>query len=406
MDNENAIVLIGAGKLGTGLLGELFYSHGYHLVFIDRYKPRVEELRNQGYYTVKMVYRDERKSEKRRIEGYEAYCMVDELDKCINRLTDIDLVSVQIYPDGLEEAAEMLAEAIKNRVRIGKKTPLNIMFNVNFVFPARRFRNAIEKHLNEQEKAFVEESVGFVECLPRRGVYPPTPDMIAEDPLMVTADVIEDQLPAGTDFKGSLPNTPALRFIEKAGGFLVQKIFISNMSHCILNAAGSVLNDAKFCKESCADTYIRSLVDAARMEACDAVATEYSFSDEEMADISITPWQSLANPDSGDTVQRGAGDPIRKLARDDRLTGPGLLSLKHQKMPFNISRGTAFEFLYFDENDEGANEIQSFILSNGIEAAVEKYCQLNLLDPVDKIWHQLVVKQYNDIQALKKRTFL
>ena len=34
MENKE-IALIGAGKLGTGLVGEIFDRNGYHIVFID-----------------------------------------------------------------------------------------------------------------------------------------------------------------------------------------------------------------------------------------------------------------------------------------------------------------------------------------------------------------------------------
>lgn len=401
MENKE-IALIGAGKLGTGLVGEIFDRNGYHIVFIDRSTQRIQQLRDQGYYTVKMVYRDDRPVEMRRIEGYEAYSSTDEIEQCIKRLSEVDLVCVQIYPDGVPDAIHMLSNAIKSRVEQNVDRPYNIIFCVNFVYPARIFHDGIEQEMKtEAQKAYFAKSVGFVDGLPRRGVYPPTPDMIAQDPLMVSADMITDVLPVGTTFVGPRPDMKDLEFVDRADGLLVQKIFVSNMSHCMLNASGYALLGATYTYQAASDPYIRALVNAARKEAVCAVAQEFGFNEEEMAPVALTPWKAMMNPESGDTTARGAGDPIRKLKRNDRLTGPGLLCIKWGMLPSNLARGTAMELMYDAPGDKNAEILQKDIAERGIAYAIEKYCELDLSQPDDKLWYQLVLAQYQDIQALR-----
>lgn len=46
------MVLFGAGKLGRSFIGRLFSSGRYEVVFIDVFKPIIDELNSRGDYNV------------------------------------------------------------------------------------------------------------------------------------------------------------------------------------------------------------------------------------------------------------------------------------------------------------------------------------------------------------------
>ena len=50
--SDKTIVIVGAGRIGRGFVGDLFAAAGYHLVLVDCLQPLVERLRQAGRYTV------------------------------------------------------------------------------------------------------------------------------------------------------------------------------------------------------------------------------------------------------------------------------------------------------------------------------------------------------------------
>ena len=45
-------VIFGAGKIGRSFIGQLFSRGGYEVVFVDVYKPVIDELNRRGNYNV------------------------------------------------------------------------------------------------------------------------------------------------------------------------------------------------------------------------------------------------------------------------------------------------------------------------------------------------------------------
>ena len=408
-ENKKAIVLIGAGKIGMGYVAEVFDNDGYHLVFINRSPEKIELMNKQGYYTVHMENRHDGTVNRRRISGYEAYSYKTDREHCVRRLAEIDLVCVQIYPNGAQDAIELLAEAIGARVRNGVKRPLNVMFCVNFVYPSRMFREGIDELLEtEAERRYLLENVGFQEGLTYRGGIDPTPEMLLEDPLMIAAGVAFrdgdhlDYIPMGDTFVGARPDTRALRFIDKAEGRMILKIWCGNMAHCYYNVAGYVLGGAKYAHEAAQNDYGVFLTRQALGEAVDAIAGAYDFGDDVVKDSREMSLPSVETT-TPDSITRIVNDPIRKLSRKDRFTGIGLLCLERGILPFYIARGAALMFMYKNTEDANSVLVWDYVNSQGIEAAIDHFCELDTTKEYDRIWHRLVYDHYLDLQAIKAR---
>ena len=95
-----------------------------------------------------------------------------------------------------------------------------------------------------------------------------------------------------------------------------------------------------------------------------------------------------------DPLTRIAQDPKRKLARNDRLVGPALLCLKHGRLPYYLARSAAMMFYFQNPKDAAAVEIQNYLSENGIEKAIEKYCQLDRSKKEEELLFQLILAQY------------
>lgn len=400
MAKEKEIVLIGAGKIGMGYVADLFNEAGYHLTFVGRTPGKIDEMNKQGYYTIYKAM-DDGSVTRVRIENYDAYSYQTNWDACVKCLSETDLVSVQIYPNGTDDAAKMLAEAIKLRLKNGNHDAMDVFFCVNFVYVSRIFHEKIEALLDtDEQKQFLDDKVGLLEALTLRGGYIPTAEMLAEDPLVISASE-GPTLPISEAFKGRKPHdVKGVQFIDRAEGRLVRKIWSGNMRHACVAAAGYYF-DCDFTYQAANMSYVRDMTDAATLEANHAIGLEFGFTAKDKDRINELDWSGLQNAAAKDSVGRVLADPIRKLARNERFTGTAMLCLKHGSLPFNIARGAALLFLFDDRNDEAAAQIQDYIAANGIEKAVEKYCELDLDAPAENIYYELVVKHYKDLVALR-----
>ena len=55
MTNQNTVLIIGSGRSGRGMLGELYHKAGFHIVFADNDPSLVNGLRAVGHYSVEMT---------------------------------------------------------------------------------------------------------------------------------------------------------------------------------------------------------------------------------------------------------------------------------------------------------------------------------------------------------------
>ena len=67
----NNVLIVGAGRLGKGFMGEIFDNAGWNLSFLDNDDTVIKELNNNGYYKV-TVHREDR-IDNRIISKYKAY---------------------------------------------------------------------------------------------------------------------------------------------------------------------------------------------------------------------------------------------------------------------------------------------------------------------------------------------
>lgn len=106
-------------------------------------------------------------------------------------------------------------------------------------------------------------------------------------------------------------------------------------------------------------------------EIYDGILKGYDISKEELDKLSVF---LKAKGEMEDYVYRVAYDPIRKLSRNDRLTGIAMICLENGIDTDAIAQSIANGFAYDYERDDNAIKIQKTIKEKGIEEAIVKYC--------------------------------
>jgi len=390
--SNNSILIWGSGKIGRGFVADLFAEADYQLNFIDANRELIEQLKRQRKYTIlKMSAKG--KVSRKVIKDYEAY-HISEKDIIRQRLLSVPLIAVAVYPSVYAEITREIAGAIELRAR-ENSGPLDIILCANILHPALEFRELLEGCLSDQAKDYFNKKVGLIESVVIRMAVEPSREMKEEDPLVVVTNGYPDMPVDKSGFKGNLPDIEGLVFSDNIEAEEIRKIYTYNMVHAIFGYLGN-RKGYEYIMDCINDPDIYMIAEGALNEIGEALQEEYGFTKEEMDKWNRDLLDNMANPILKDKVSRVGADPVRKLKRGDRLTGPALLCRKHGILPYYIAKGIACAFLFEDPEDKEAQVIKEYIQEHDIKKAIEHFTGLKQ----EKELIQLIYEHY--LKALDK----
>ncbi|NMC78193.1 MAG: hypothetical protein GYA59_02420 [Chloroflexi bacterium] len=371
---DKQVVIWGAGKIGRGFVADFFYEADYQIVFIDSAQALVNELREAGRYTlVKANSTGYRKDSM--IDGFSVLhtSQTQAIDEAI---ATTDLLCIAVYPNCLPAIASQLVPCILRRMRSHPDRPLNIVMCTNLVGAAAKFRQLLENELPPQQdpEAF-DQYTGVVDTIIIRLVATPPKQIQEQDPLLVWTNGVADFPIDRRNFRGPVPEVAGIRPLTNMAAEQMRKLYTYNMFHAVLSYFG-YWRGYKLIVECLQDAELRAMGEKALAESKLALQKEYGFGEEEMQEWLKNVIIQTNDPVLGDTVQRYANDPERKLRRDDRLVGPTLLARKHGLQPTQIIDTIAAALLYDDPADPGAMKVRNTVRAVGVIPAIHQLCNL------------------------------
>jgi mannitol-1-phosphate 5-dehydrogenase len=302
------IVIIGAGMVGRGLVGELFSTSGWQVHFLDLDDALITRLNADRGYRHCVVGRDAHDAWISRVTA----SSVQNHEVALEVIASADLVATAVGQHALPAVAALLALVASRRAR--GYPPLNVLLCENLHEADRRMR------------AWMLDS----------GL--PSEDL---DRLALVRTVIGRMIPVATG-QASEVRTEAYGYLPVDGAALLEppdlparvivdplvpfdfyadrKLYVHNLGHFLTALIGRSL-DLGTIHEVIAEEFPRYLVRAAMIEAGTAVATRY---DQPIGPLLIHVDDLLrrfANPALNDSVDRVARDPGRKLQPGDRVLG-------------------------------------------------------------------------------------
>lgn len=393
---KKELLVIGAGNIGRGVIGGLFYESGYHLYLYDIMAERMEQLKKQGSYLIERVGAEEKK--RVMVTDFDVLDCSDEID-LIRHMEQVDLVACCVYEGAFKSIAQNLAEAIKTRA--GKKDAenFNILLCVNALGAPDFFETRLNELLAGDEKAltYLKERTGICQVMVGMAAMPSARELMEMDPFAVTTK-LDGHIGIDSEaYKGEFPQMEQVGKVVKAKAQIFRKVYTGNMKHCMTAFLGNA-RGCTYISDTYDDPWIEDCAAGAFYEAEEAVSREYGFTEEERKDWIDFILNAPKNRNLKDEIQRVAQGPKGKLGRENRFTGPALLCMKHRILPYYLAKGIAYGFLYRDEREPESIEITDYVEEHGIRAAVMKYCGLL---PGEWELLQLIEAQYKE--ALKQR---
>ena len=391
-------IQFGAGNIGRGFMGQLFFEAGYQTIFVEASKSLVELLNASQNYPLRILDAASQQTidlEIRRIRAL----FVDEVEQISEAISNADVMASAVGVNNLVHIAPLIAAGIVRRFRTNP-SPIDIYLCENMLDAASRLECHVLECLENDARAWAESHVGFVGTSVARMVPEISEEVRKQHPGLVVADSYRKLPYDGAALKGTPPPSSGMYPVKNFKAEVERKLFMYNLGHATLAYLG-YLKKLRFVHEGFEDKEITTVFNKALDETGSALQKLYpqdigAKSQEEVReDIDLR----FSNPMMMDTIQRVGRDPIRKLRADDRLLGSAHLCLSQGIFPKSVAFVCAAALCYDEPNDPRAVELQDKIEHAGVEDTLR---EVSSLDP-DSELGRTIIGNYRRIQK-KNRT--
>lgn len=359
-------VVYGAGKIGRGFIGKVFADAGFEVAFLDKLPGLVAELDRRGEYPLRIVSNE---ATRNFIVG-PVRALLSTTPEAVEEIAGCALMATAVGVNNLPDIVPVIAKAVALRMEQGGGA-LDVLLCENQLDAHAHMRALIYRYLNGAQRAWADAKLGLVQTSISRMVPPITPEMLAEDALLIRADGYSE-LPVDSEgFRGEVPALPGIVPYAPFEFYIRRKLFENNGAH----AACAYLGYLRGCEtiwQAMADPEIYVAVEAIMRRAGEALVVR--FGDDVRANVEAYADELLVrfqNRPLGDTVARVGADPARKLRRDDRLIGSALFCLEQGLDPAPMLRGVAAALAFRPEGDSSAAKLQADLAERGLDYVVE-----------------------------------
>ena len=380
------VLIVGAGITGKGFMGEAFDGAGWEIAYLDNDPRVIENLNKPEGITVLCSYAD--KTVIHEMHDYKVF-FTDEEYSCADFAIHCDVIMMPLYPKDYDDACAYVGKILVRRAKENPDQPLDIITvnNYNHYLPhvEAEFLKALD---SDEAKNWWKEKVYLRDSIIRRS-------SIAKDNAdcnlrtMVVATLLI-QPPLHNDLDNEIEWFETRDNLELLKDM---KVYTVNSVHATYAFCG-YRKGYDIIEQGFDDEDIQEHINEVISEATYGLTHEFPLTEADIHDMFDFMLIKLHTP-LNDAVWRICWDPVRKLGRNDRLTGNAVFCYNHGREPKALMKTMAYAFDYLDERDPKSVEIQDYIKANGIEKAVPHFTGL----PAD---HHIVKTVIENYKSLKK----
>jgi mannitol-1-phosphate 5-dehydrogenase len=376
----------GAGNIGRGFIGKLLADAHAELTFADVNQSVLDAINQRHSYPVQVV------GEQARVEYVNNVRAVNSgSEEAVDLIAEVDLLTTAVGPQILAKIAGTIANGLIKRHQQGNTQPLNIIACENMVRGTSQLKQQVCDALPQDQHAWVEQHIGFVDSAVDR-IVPPA-DAASTDPLAVTVETFSEWIVDQTQFKGVPPAIPGMELTDNLMAFVERKLFTLNTGHVIAAYLGQRANLLTI-RAAILDPAIRQVVKGAMEESGSVLIKRYGFAADKHAAYINKILSRFENPYLHDDVERVGRQPLRKLSAGDRLIKPLLGTLEYGLPHANLIQGIAAAMSFRSEQDPQAKELVELLATLGPKAALAQISGL----PADSAVVAQAVAAYQAIQ--------
>jgi mannitol-1-phosphate 5-dehydrogenase len=364
----------GAGNIGRGFIGLLLHESGYEVEFVDVNETLIDEINKEKAYRV--ILANEEKQEFY-VEGVSGLISGKDPEAVIQAISSSDLVTTAVGPHILKFIAPLIAEGLKKRKQANDQ-PVNIIACENMVGGSSELQKHVLEKLNEDEKAWAQEHVGF----PNSAVDRIVPNQHNERLLDVLVEPFHEWVIDSTEIKGTLPDIKEALFVENLQAYIERKLFTVNTGHAATAYLGNLAGHTTIA-ESIKDEEIKKTVLGTLEETGKVLTAKYGFNPEEHQQYIKKIIGRFSNPFIIDDVQRVGRAPLRKLGAKDRLVAPALEYMNEfNHVPEHLVTVIVAALKFVSEEDQESLTLKEKVQEKGAGAAFSEITGVEKNHPI------------------------
>ena len=370
-------VMYGAGNIGRGFIGKVFADSGYEVCFLDIMQEIIDEMNARGEYNVRIV--SNARTEEAVVKPVRAVNSLTE--QAIDEIVNCDIMATAVGVNVLPKIAPVIARGVAARmVRSGR--PLDVILCENQLGADELMRGWINERLTDEQRAWADENLGLVEASIGRMVPPLTPEMRAQDKLLICVEPY-CELPVDRDaFKGEIPDLAGLIPYTPFEFYIKRKLFLHNGGHALCAYLGYE-KGYEYIWQAIADPEIYAAAKASMMTSAAALVRKFGEGVRENVESNVEDLLfRFQNKALKDTVARVGADPVRKLRRNDRIVGAALFAIEQGVDPAPIVKGIAAALRFDQPGDPTAPELQKALSQQGVDYVLGRYMGLEPHEPL------------------------
>ncbi|MCM8805732.1 MAG: mannitol dehydrogenase [Candidatus Omnitrophica bacterium] len=388
------VMHFGAGNIGRGFFGQLYYESGYHIVFVDVVDEIVRTINQQKGYQIWIVGNE---IEKVHIDNISCISLSNHKD-VIEESKEINLFSISVGVNNVKNLVPVIAEIIKTKAVSKKDSFMNIIIGENMKNASEILGRQLIQFFSPEERDFFEKKVGLVETVLGRMIPIVSEQLKKQHSLIVLVEPYKTMPVAKRMFKGELPDVNGFLFVDDIEPYEAMKLYIHNFTHAAFAYAGYQKNYT-FIWEAVADEKIKNTVEKAYIEVQQAICKKYKMGIEQLDNYYNDLLERFSNKKLGDTVVRVGREPIRKLGFEDRIIGAARLCHEMNIKPEYICFFAACCLHYNQIHDDESQKLQNLLKTYGIDYVIENICGLQMSHEIA----QLIKSNYINFWKLLKK---
>lgn len=383
-ENNNKILIFGAGNIGRSFLAQVFSRNNYAIVFVDINQNIIDLVQTRKKYEVITLYPDGTKSNYtvKNIQAVHA----DETDKVMRELLEADLVATSVGKSALPNLLPIIMVASKLRTH-----PLNIILAENIRNGAAEINELVQAEFTKIGEPEAMEAFRKKVCFLETSIGKMVPLQEDHSSLNVYCEPYNILIVSGKNYLGEKPDVEEIHWVDNINAWVDKKLFIHNLGHASLAYyTRSKYPNEVYLYKGLLDFHIKWKVKQVMLEAGNILLAEYSdiFTETEIKEHIGDLIKRFQNPYLKDTVTRVGQDLSRKLHKKDRILGAIILGKQHA-LPYSFIMDAFLTALEFEKREvhNRDSEINRRYLTTGLREILLSICGLAYDNPLE---HELI----------------
>jgi mannitol-1-phosphate 5-dehydrogenase len=336
-------VIIGAGRIGCGLAGQLLHSSGYEITFVTRDRNVVDNLHRNGGYQVVLTSMSECRYVT--VSGVKAV-PAEDTARAVEAISHADVIVTAVCAQNLPAVAWLIAQGLERR-----QEPTNVIAFENMEHVGPCLRRLVAGAMACGADA---DKHGFSGAVISRMVTQRLGDPADESPLTFVGEMVEDVIVDRRSLRSPMPQIQGVIPVDNYHPWVLRKLYTFSAGHATAAYLGW-LKGYRYIHTAIRDPEIRKAVLSAMEEGLRGLAARFGSEFASDAKQLRAIVERFENAALNDPIQRVARDPRRKLAAGERLVGAAKLAEEAGINPKQLALATAAALCFCSVEQHGDN---------------------------------------------------